>query len=29
MLLEKERKEVMEYGRRMIKEGLTKGTGEI
>ena len=27
MLLEKERKEVMEYGRRMIKEGLTKGTG--
>ena len=27
MLLEKERKAVLEYGRRMIKEGLTKGTG--
>lgn len=27
MLLEKERKEVIEYGRKMILEGLTKGTG--
>ena len=27
MLLEKERIEVMEYGKRMITEGLTKGTG--
>lgn len=27
MLLEKERKEVIEYGKRMIMEGLTKGTG--
>ena len=27
MLLEKERLEVIEYGKRMITEGLTKGTG--
>lgn len=27
MLLEKERLEVIEYGKRMISEGLTKGTG--
>lgn len=27
MLLEKERKEIIEYGKRMIREGLTKGTG--
>lgn len=28
MLLEKERKEVMEYGRRMIKKVLPKGRGK-
>lgn len=27
MLLEKERKDVIEYGKRMMKDGLTKGTG--
>lgn len=27
MLLEKERKELIEYGKKMISEGLTKGTG--
>nr|WP_307775864.1 L-fuculose-phosphate aldolase [uncultured Cetobacterium sp.] len=27
MLLEKERKEIVEYGKKMILDGLTKGTG--